>query len=245
MMFKDKVAGILYHDNRLLNSVFKESDIELLSFYAAQAAVVLDNLTLRDEVRRLNEKMLDDKKYEEEPHYPVGQFKDIVGKSDVIQQMLFLVEQVAATDANALILGETGVGKDLVANAMHFQSARRGKPFIKANCSALTETLINSELFGHERGAFTGANNRRIGRFELADGGTLFMDKIGDLPLSSRANLLRILQSHEFERVGGNETVHSDFRLIAATNRDLEQLVEEKSFRADLYFRLSEIYPDV
>jgi transcriptional regulator with GAF, ATPase, and Fis domain len=242
MIFKDKVVGVLYHDNRLLNSIFKESDFEFLAFYAAQAALILDHAAARDEVRRLNQKIHEEKQYDEEQHYPVGQFTDIIGKSDAIRQMLFLVEQVAGTDTNVLILGETGVGKDLVANAIHYQSARGGKPFIKANCSALTETLINSELFGHERGAFTGAGSRRLGRFELADSGTIFMDEIGDLPLSVQANLLRVLQNHEFERVGGNETVRSDFRLIAATNHDLEQLVKEKSFRADLYYRLN-VFP--
>ena len=242
IMHQDRVKGVLYHDNRLLNSVFKASDIDLLSFYAGQAAIVLDNLSLQEEIHHLNEKMREDRQFDEERHYPAGQFEDIIGKSDAIQQMLLLIEQVAATDINILILGETGVGKDLVANAIHHHSARRRNPFIKANCSALTETLINSELFGHEKGAFTGAANRRIGRFEMANGGTLFMDEIGDLPLSSQANLLRTLQSREFERVGGNETLRSDFRLIAATNRDLNQMVKKKQFRADLYFRLN-VFP--
>jgi formate hydrogenlyase transcriptional activator len=242
MIFKNKTIGVLYHDNRLLSSIFKESDYDLLSFYATLAAIILDNDDAQEKIRHLNQTIHEGKQYDEETNCSLGKFKGIIGKSNAIKQILFLVEQVAKTETNVLILGETGVGKDLVANAIHDLSERRNKPFIKANCSALTETLINSELFGHERGAFTGANNRRIGRFELANGGTIFMDEIGDLPLSSQANLLRVLQSHEFERVGGNETVHSHFRLIAATNRDLEQLVKEKIFRADLYFRLN-VFP--
>ena len=242
IVFKDSVLGVLYHDNRMLNSVFNESDFEWLLFFAAQAAIVLKNNMAHEEILRLNRKIQEDKQYDEEAYYPTEHFKDIIGKSDGVRQMLFLVEQVAGTDTNVLILGETGVGKELVANAIHYQSVRREKPFIKANCSALTETLINSELFGHERGAFTGANTRRIGRFELADGGTIFLDEIGDLPLSVQINLLRVLQNNEFERVGGNETLHSNFRLIAATNHDLDYLVKIGKFRADLYFRLN-VFP--
>ncbi|MBU4316249.1 MAG: sigma 54-interacting transcriptional regulator [Proteobacteria bacterium] len=242
MIFRGKVTGVLYHDNRLLNSVFQETDLEWLSFFAAQAAIALDNLSAHEEISRLNQKIREETTYTEEQYFPSARFKDIIGKSDAVHQMLFLVEQVAGTDTHVLISGETGVGKELVANAVHYQSPRRDKPFIKANCSALTETLINSELFGHERGAFTGANSRRLGRFELADGGTIFLDEIGDLPLSVQVNLLRVLQNNEFERVGGNETIRSNFRLIAATNHNLSQLVKEKKFRADLYFRLN-VFP--
>jgi transcriptional regulator with GAF, ATPase, and Fis domain len=242
MVFKEKIMGVLYHDNRLLNSVFQESDLEWISFFAGQAAMALDHANAREEISRLSRKIQEDKTYAEEPYYPSDQYEDIIGKSEAIRQMLFLVNQVAETDANVLISGETGTGKELVANAIHYQSARRDKPLIKANCSALTETLINSELFGHERGAFTGANARRIGRFELAHGGTIFLDEIGDLPLSVQVNLLRVLQNNEFERVGGNETLHSNFRLIAATNHDLDSLVKAKKFRADLYFRLN-VFP--
>ena len=242
IMFSNKVMGVLYHDNRLLNSVFKADDIELLSFYAGQAAVVLNNLALKDQLQALNEKLLEEQQMEDRRSFPMGEFDGIIGKSEAIRQTLFLVKQVAATDMNVLLLGETGVGKDLVASVIHYRSARNGRPFVKANCSALTETLINSELFGHERGAFTGAVSRRVGRFEMAHSGTLFMDEIGDLPLSSQANLLRTLQSGEFERVGGNDTVTSDFRLIAATNRNLKEMVREKTFRSDLYFRLN-VFP--
>ncbi|MBN1473801.1 MAG: sigma 54-interacting transcriptional regulator [Syntrophaceae bacterium] len=240
--YEDKAVGVLYHDNRLLHSAFSESDVELLMFFASQTAVILNNIMVNEELQACNLKMREEKQYEEQPYYTRRQISGIIGESSAIRQMLYLVEQVAVMDTNVLILGETGVGKDLVANALHYRSARQGKPFIKANCSALTETLINSELFGHEHGAFTGANTRRNGRFELADQGTIFLDEIGDLPLGVQANLLRVIQSHEFERVGGNKTLRSDFRLIAATNHDLQQLVEEKRFRADLYFRLN-VFP--
>jgi transcriptional regulator with GAF, ATPase, and Fis domain len=141
-----------------------------------------------------------------------------------------------------MIIGETGAGKELVARAIHRYSGRKDKPFIRVHCSALPESLIPSELFGHEKGAFTGATQRRIGRFELADGGTLFLDEIGDLSLDIQVRLLRVLQSKEFERVGGSETLSSDFRLVVATNSDLEKKVKEQNFRADLYYRLA-VFP--
>jgi len=152
------------------------------------------------------------------------------------------VDQVAKADTTVLICGETGVGKELVARAIHRHSLRKDKPFIRVQCSALIESLITSELFGHEKGAFTGAINRRIGRFELADGGTIFLDEIGDLPGEVQVRLLRVLQSKEFERVGASETLHSDFRLVAATNHNLEEEVKVCRFRADLYFRLN-VFP--
>ena len=155
------------------------------------------------------------------------------------------VEQVAQTDATVLILGETGVGKELVARSIHRRSSRRDKPFIRVHCSALPESLISTELFGHEKGAFTGAVSRKMGRFELAHGGTLFLDEIGDISMEIQVRLLRVLQSKEFERVGGHETLHSDFRLLAATNRDLQKAVQEGRFREDLFYRLKYLpHPD-
>jgi transcriptional regulator with GAF, ATPase, and Fis domain len=156
----------------------------------------------------------------------------------VLQQ----VDQVAGTDMTVLVLGETGTGKELVARAIHGKSARREKPLVKVNCSALPGELIESELFGHERGAFTGATGRQVGRFELADGGTIFLDEVGDLPLGLQAKLLRVLQEGEFERLGSGKTIKVDVRVIAATNRDLVEGMQRGSFRPDLYYRLA-VYP--
>ena len=242
MIFRDKVVGVLYHDNRLLSSVFKESDLELLSYFAAQAAIALDNANAYEEIQRLNQKLKEEKCYYEEQHLQSLHFENIVGESAPIKQILENVCQVAKTGTTILILGETGVGKELIARAIHRHSGRDENPFIRVFCSALPESLIPSELFGHERGAFTGAIHRHIGRFELADGGTLFLDEIGDLPLEIQVRLLRVLQTKEFERVGGSETIYSDFRLVAATNRDLEQAVKAGKFRSDLFYRLN-VFP--
>jgi DNA-binding NtrC family response regulator len=165
----------------------------------------------------------------------------IVGTSPELQELCRLIAQVAPTAANVLITGESGTGKELVAAMIHHASPRAEQPFIKVNCAALAPTLLESELFGHERGAFTGAERQRKGRFEAANGGTLFLDEIGELSLGAQVKLLRFLQEREFERVGGNETLRSDVRLLAATNRRLEQLVVSGSFRTDLFYRLNVI----
>ncbi len=165
--------------------------------------------------------------------------QDIIGNSAALREMMRLICRVAATDASVLVQGETGTGKELVARAIHRMSQRRGGPLVKVNCAAITPQLADSELFGHERGAFTGAVARRPGRFEQASGGTLFLDEIGELPLETQSKLLRVLQEREFERVGGNETLNADVRLVTATNRDLCADVKAGKFRADLYFRLN------
>lgn len=168
-------------------------------------------------------------------------FKNFVGNSEQIRHVYEQINRVAASASTVLITGESGTGKELVANAIHYTSNRKGKPFIKVNCAALSESLIESELFGHERGAFTSAHAKRIGRFELADTGTLFLDEIGDIPSSTQIKLLRVLEFKEFERLGGNETIKVDVRLITATNKDLQKAVKEGHFREDLYFRLNVI----
>jgi transcriptional regulator with GAF, ATPase, and Fis domain len=166
-------------------------------------------------------------------------FEEVLGESPVLLKLLDQVGQVAVTDSTVLIQGETGTGKELIARAIHGRSLRRERPLIKVNCAALPRELVESELFGHEKGAFTGATQQRRGRFELADGGTLFLDEVGELPLEMQAKLLRVLQEQEFERVGGSKTLHTDVRLIAATNRDLRQQVDTGAFRSDLYYRLN------
>ena len=170
------------------------------------------------------------------------EFDGIVGSSPALRAVLDQVRIVAPTGSTVLIAGETGTGKELIARAIHMHSERRHRPFVKVNCAAIPAELLESELFGHERGAFTGAVAQRIGRFEAADGGTLFLDEIGDMPLHLQTKLLRVLQEQEFERVGGNRTIQVDVRIVAATNRDLKGMVEENKFRADLYYRLA-VFP--
>ncbi|MBW1972260.1 MAG: sigma-54-dependent Fis family transcriptional regulator [Deltaproteobacteria bacterium] len=168
-------------------------------------------------------------------------FDTIIYKSSIMEEVINLAGRVAKSESTVLIRGESGTGKELIAEAIHYTSRRSDAPLIKVNCSALPETLLESELFGHEKGAFTGAYTRRIGRFEQADGGTIFLDEIGDIPPHIQVKLLRVLQDHEFERVGSSQTIKSDVRVLAATNRDLELAIEEKSFREDLYYRLNVI----
>ncbi|HGY56741.1 MAG TPA: sigma-54-dependent Fis family transcriptional regulator, partial [Caldithrix abyssi] len=166
-------------------------------------------------------------------------FSSIIGKSKKMKEVFEVLVMAAPSDATILILGESGTGKELIANAVHQNSLRKDKVFVKVNCAALAENLLESELFGHEKGAFTGAVTRRLGRFEQADGGTLFLDEIGDMSLATQAKILRVLQEGEFERLGGEKTIRTDVRIIAATNKNLEEEVENGNFRKDLYFRLS------
>ncbi|MBW2369318.1 MAG: sigma 54-interacting transcriptional regulator [Deltaproteobacteria bacterium] len=242
MKIAGRVVGVLYHDNRFFSSAFTKADLEIFNYFAALSAIAVDNSRAYEEIKELNRKLQNEKEYYQEQQLESHHFEEFIGKSPAIKRVVSEVNQVAGTDANVLILGETGVGKELVARAIHKRSPRKDKPFIRVNCSALPESLIASELFGHEKGAFTGATNRRIGRFELANTGTLFLDEIGDIPLEVQVRLLRVLQSKEFERVGGKETLRSDFRLVTATNRNLKNAVRERKFREDLYYRLN-VFP--
>jgi formate hydrogenlyase transcriptional activator len=190
------------------------------------------------EVQILKQRLLAKSRYLEKEIAETGRFEEIIGESQTVRAILNQVDQVAPTDATILILGETGTGKELIARTVHRSSTRNNRPLVKVNCATLPSTLIESELFGHERGAFTGAVKRKIGRFEVADGGTIFLDEIGDLPLELQAKLLRVLQDGEFERLGSTDTQRVDVRVIAATNRDLLQAIKDGEFRADLYYRL-------
>ncbi|MCQ9378265.1 sigma-54-dependent Fis family transcriptional regulator [Methyloversatilis sp. XJ19-49] len=194
------------------------------------------------QVSELGKRLADENVYLKAEMLTATPSSDIVGQSPRLNEVLARIDQVAGTSATVLILGESGVGKESLARALHDRSDRRDKPFIKLNCAAIPSNLVESELFGHEKGAFTGAATRRLGRFELADGGTLFLDEIGELPPDTQAKLLRVLQEHEFERVGGQTTVKVDVRIVVATHRDLKAMVKDGSFRADLYYRIN-VFP--
>lgn len=194
------------------------------------------------EIRKLKDKLENERAYLQEEIKLVYNHEDIVGKSDAINYVFFKVEQIADTDTNVLILGETGTGKELAARAVHGTSPRKDRALVKMNCAALPSSLIESELFGHEKGAFTGAQSKRLGRFEVADGATLFLDEIGELPLELQPKLLRVIEDGEFERLGSSQTRKVDVRIIAATNRDLQAEVKKGTFREDLWYRLN-IFP--
>ncbi len=232
-----------------------EELVNLLSIIAAMISQAVRIKQLAEEERQgefqpdLDERPEPFSFYREEIHEPEEEQynakqrpANIIGSSKAMIAVFRMIDKISPTNATALILGESGVGKELVASAIHYKSHRAEKPFIKFNCAALPESIIESELFGHEKGSFTGATTNRQGRFELADGGTVFLDEIGELSLPMQAKLLRILQEKEFERVGGSKTIKTDIRVIAATNRDLEEEIESGKFREDLYYRLN-IFP--
>ncbi|MBC7898856.1 MAG: sigma 54-interacting transcriptional regulator [Saprospiraceae bacterium] len=195
-----------------------------------------------EQINQLKNELHQENIYLREEIKLVHNFDEIIGHSDALKYVLFKIEQVAPTDATVLITGETGTGKELVARAVHSSSGRSNRPLVKVNCAALSASLIESELFGHERGSFTGASARKIGRFELADGATIFLDEVGELPLELQVKLLRVIQEGEFERLGSSKTIKADVRIIAATNRNLENEVKRGNFREDLLFRLN-VFP--
>ncbi|MEZ4398440.1 MAG: sigma-54 dependent transcriptional regulator [Kofleriaceae bacterium] len=202
----------------------------------------LDRYHLTRENRRMAAQLAEYTGYLNQQLHGEFDFGNIIGDSPALREVLDKVEQVAPTNSTVLLRGETGTGKELVAHAIHINSPREHKPFVRVNCAALAPGILESELFGHEKGSFTGAVERRRGRFELADGGTLFLDEVGDLPMEVQIKLLRTLQEREFERVGGAETIKVDVRLVSATNRNLEQMIEDGEFREDLYYRLN-VFP--
>jgi formate hydrogenlyase transcriptional activator len=226
----------------LREAAFTEEDANVLTQVTNQIAIAVENALNYRQIAELKDKLAEEKRFLEEEIKTEYNFEEIVGESAALKRILKLVETVAPTDSTVLILGETGTGKELIARAIHNLSGRRERVFAKVNCAAIPTGLLESELFGHERGAFTGAIAQKIGRFELAHRGTLFLDEVGDIPPELQPKLLRVLQEQEFERLGSNKTVRVDVRLIAATNAGLEQMVEEKKFRADLYYRLN-VFP--
>ncbi|MBP1761319.1 MAG: transcriptional regulator, NifA subfamily, Fis Family [Firmicutes bacterium] len=242
LILKEKVIGVLYNDHRLFPSMFRKEDLQILTYFASMGALAIDNAKAYEEIKDLNKRLQDEDQYYERQQIKADHQEGFIAESPNIKQVLSSVKQVAQTESTALILGETGVGKELIARAIHQNSRRREKPFITVHCGAFPENLVAAELFGHEKGAFTGAIERRIGRFELANDGTLFLDEIGEISMDVQVRLLRVLQTKEFERLGGLKTIQSDFRLIAATNRNLEEDVSSGRFRADLFYRLN-IFP--
>ncbi len=226
----------------LQKEAYSDMDLEFLQQVAKQVAVAVENALAFQQIAELKDKLAEEKLYLEEELRIEHGFEDIIGDSKALKHVLKQVEIVAPTDSTVLIQGETGTGKELIARAIHRLSGRRERTFVKLNCAAIPTGLLESELFGHERGAFTGAIAQKAGRFELADSGTLFLDEVGEIPLELQSKLLRVLQEQEFERLGSTKTLRVDVRLVAATNRDLKSLVEAKEFRSDLYYRLN-VFP--
>ncbi len=243
LISRDRVLGTLNLGSRK-EDAYSSADMELLGYVANQVAIAVENAQAFRQIAELKDKLAEEKVYLEDEIRTSYNFEEIVGSSASLRRVLKQVEKVAPTESTVMILGETGTGKELIARALHHLSARREATFVKLNCAAIPSGLLESELFGHERGAFTGAIQRKIGRIELADQGTLFLDEVGDLPLEIQPKLLRVLQEREFERLGSTQTLQVNIRLIAATNRDLKQMVEAREFRSDLFYRLN-VFPIV
>jgi formate hydrogenlyase transcriptional activator len=241
LISRDRVLGTLNVGGRR-ETGFTPEDMDLLTQVAKQAAIALDNALAFTEIENLKEQLAQEKVYLEDEIRTEHNFEEIVGESQVLRRVLKQIETVAPTDATVLILGETGTGKEVFGRAIHNLSNRRDRTFVKVNCAAIPAGLLESELFGHEKGAFTGAIAQRPGRFELAHQGTLFLDEVGDIPLELQPKLLRALQEREIERLGGTKTLRVDVRLIAATNRNLAEMVADGQFRSDLFYRLN-VFP--
>jgi transcriptional regulator with GAF, ATPase, and Fis domain len=223
-------------------NAFQQTKIYFLEQVATQIAIAIENARAHHEIAALKEQLDCERVYVEDEIVAGSKFEEIVGSAESLVHALGHVARVAPTEATVLVTGESGTGKELIAHAIHKRSRRADKPFIRVNCAAIPQTLIASELFGHEKGAFTGATERRLGRFELANGGTIFLDEIGDIPIDTQVALLRVLQEREFERVGGGHTVSVDVRVVAATNLDLDAAIEAGTFRLDLFYRLN-VFP--
>jgi formate hydrogenlyase transcriptional activator len=238
---RNKLLGVLAVAKREENA-FGKDEVDFLMQVANQVAIGVENALAYTEIADLKNRLAQEKLYLEEEIRGEMDFEGIVGQSSALRHVLNLVETVAPSDSTVLLLGETGTGKELIARAIHDRSRRKDRTFVKLNCAAIPTGLLESELFGHERGAFTGAISQKVGRLELSNQGSLFLDEVGDIPLEIQPKLLRALQEREFERLGSNHTKKVDVRLVAATNRDLEKMIENREFRSDLYYRLN-VFP--
>jgi formate hydrogenlyase transcriptional activator len=241
LLSRNRVLGVLLLA-RLQEQAFTPDEVDFLAQVANQVAIAVENALAYGQIAALTDQLTQEKLYLEDALRRELHFADIVGHSAALRHVLHQVETVAPTEATVLISGETGTGKELIARAIHQLSPRAAQAFVKLNCAAMPVGLLDSELFGHEKGAFTGAIAQRIGRFELANRGTVFLDEIGELPLEVQPKLLRVLQEREFERLGSSRTRRTDARLIAATNRDLSAMVAAQTFRADLFYRVN-VFP--
>jgi len=241
LMRGERVLGVLTLASRR-ERAFTGEDVAFLTQIAGQIAIAVENALNYDEVAKTRDRLAEERQYLAEEIRTEHNFEQIIGESAALKHALRQVETVAPTDSSVLILGETGTGKELIARAIHNLSPRRDRTFVKVNCAAIPLGLLESELFGHEKGAFTGAICQKIGRFELAHQGTLFLDEVGDIPMELQPKLLRVLQEQEFERLGSTRTIRVDVRMVTATSRDLPQMIEEQRFRSDLYYRLN-VFP--
>jgi formate hydrogenlyase transcriptional activator len=241
LVSRGRTVGVLIVASKLRGS-FTPDDVDFLSRASGQIAIAVENAKAFREISELKDKLAQEKLYLEEEFRSEMGFEQIIGNSQPLKHVLQMVETVAPSDSTVLLLGETGTGKELIARAIHDRSRRKQRTFVKLNCAAIPTGLVESELFGHEKGAFTGAITPKVGRLELADQGSLFLDEVGDIPPEIQPKLLRALQEREFERLGSTHTRKVNVRLVAATNRDLEKMVANKEFRSDLYYRLN-VFP--
>ena len=241
LVSRGRALGIL-RVGRTAERPYDADEIDFLRLVGGQIAIAIENALAFEEITRLKDKLTEEKLYLEEEFRSEMGFEQIIGSSPALRHVLQLVETVAPSDSTVLLLGETGTGKELIARAIHERSRRKERTFVKLNCAAIPTGLLESELFGHEKGAFTGAISQKVGRMELADQGTLFLDEVGDIPAEIQPKLLRVLQEREFERLGSTHTRKVNVRIVAATNRDLEKMVADREFRNDLYYRLN-VFP--